>query len=268
MVVGGLLKKKEVLSLVTNPTRLAIIRRLEVAGKAAYSDIMDSVDYIQPINSTGNLNYHLNFLLKTLIIEKEGAVYRLTESGKLILDFVKDTEDRWQELQRSLSGEIMNLISCVEQFEDETGIKMEREAIDFHGFDMIMDENRIIGILTLNEETDLFDTYSLLSPEGFSFSKNEYSDSNGQKKLITLLHHADLKYELSPKWFGVVQDFLERNYGNVIVYAVSEVPSPFLLRAEVLGEKGSGISFIVAPSVLDKELRNLTPKKKHETKLN
>ena len=256
------MKKKEVLSLVSNPTRLAIIRRLEAAGKAAYSDIMDSVDYIQPLNSTGNLNYHLNFLLKTQIIEKDGAVYRLTETGGLVLDFVKDTEDRWQELQRSLSGETMNLVSCAEQFEDETGIKMEREAIDFHGHNMIMDEDRIIGILTLDEDTAMFTTYSLLNPEGFSLSKNEYSDSNGVKKIVTLLHHTDLKYELSPKWFGVVQDFLERNYGQALVYAELKAPSPFLLRAAVLGNKGTDISFVVAPSVIDKKMRKVTASKK------
>jgi hypothetical protein len=223
---------------------------------------MASVDYIKPMNSTGNLNYHLNFLLKSKIIAKDGPVYRLTDNGREILSFVKDIEDRWQELQRSLSGDIMNVINYAEQFEEETGIKMMTEAIDFHGLDMIMDENRTIGVLKLSEAMNLFDDYILLNPEGFSLSRKEYHDTNGVPRQVTLLHHADLKYELSPKWFGVVQDFLERNYGSALVYALSEIPSPFLLRSEPLGQNGLGISFVVAPSVSDQEMRNKTPTKR------
>lgn len=258
------MKKKDILSLVTNPTRLVIIRRLAAAGKAAYSDIMDSVDYIQPLNSTGNLNYHINFLLKTEIIEKAGSVYRLTGNGREILRFAEAIEDRWQELQRSLSGDIMNVFSYAEQFEDETGIRMEKEAIDFHGYDMIMNENRVIGILQLGTDTKAFEEYTFLESDGFSISRREYVDKDGNNKQVTLLCHPELKYELSPKWFGVVQDYLERNFGSAVVYAILEKPSPFLLRAEELGHAGSGISFVVAPSVIDENLRKMTPSKEQE----
>ena len=258
---GDTLKKKDVLSLISNPTRLAIIRRLSAAGKAAYGDIMDSVNYIQPLNSTGNLNYHLNFLMKNRIIEKMGTVYRLTENGSNILSFVEDTEDRWRQLQRSLSGDIVNVIHYAEQFEDETGIKMEEEVIDFQGLDMLMDENRIIGIIQLGEDTKIFRAYSLLKPDGFSIVRQEYQDVTGDSKRVTLLRHSDLKYELSPKWFGVVQDFLERNFGNALVYANPEVPSPFLLRSMPFGEKEIGCSFVVAPSVLDETQRKQVPQK-------
>ncbi|NHI83057.1 MAG: hypothetical protein EAX81_01960 [Candidatus Thorarchaeota archaeon] len=255
------MKKKDILSLVANSTRLTIIRRLAAARKAAYSDLMDSVDYIQPLNSTGNLNYHINFLLKTEIIRKDGSIYRLTDNGQEILRFVEDTEDRWQELQRSLSGDIMNVLSYAEQFEDETGIKMEKAAIDFHGFDMIMDENRIIGILHLGNDIKVFEEYSLLDSDGFSISKREYANKDGSLKQIPLLCHPKLEYELFPKWFGAVQDYLERNLGDVLVYAIPGKPSPFLLRADELGRDGFGISFVVAPSVVDEKLRNITPSK-------
>ncbi len=255
------MKKRDILSLLYNPTRLAILRRLSEAGKAAYSDIMDSVDYIQPLNSTGNLNYHLKFLLKSRVIEKNGAVYRLTDTGNAILHFIDETESRWHDLQRSLSGDTMNIIQCAEQFEEETGVKMEKEPIDFHGSKMIMDENRIIGLLNIEHPIQMFEKYELLDSEGFTLSRREYIDENDVSREVTLLCHDDLRYELSPKWFGMVQDFLERNYGRAMIYARLDVPSPFLISSDAIGTAKTAVSFVVAPAVVDSNLRGMAPKK-------
>jgi DNA-binding transcriptional ArsR family regulator len=93
------LNKSDVLSIVVDPTRNKIIRRLDEAGKAAYSDLLDSADYVRYLTSTGNFNYHLSFLLKNSVIVKEGVVYKLTSRGREIARFVKDVDQMWSELE-------------------------------------------------------------------------------------------------------------------------------------------------------------------------
>jgi predicted transcriptional regulator len=105
------LRKKDVFSIVINSTRQVIIKRLGEAGKAAYSDMLDSVDFIQPLNSTGNFNYHLNFLIRNEVVMRDGSVYRLTDDGKKILRFTEDINQMWCELQKELRGETMSVLS-------------------------------------------------------------------------------------------------------------------------------------------------------------
>lgn len=73
------LRKDDVFSIAVDPTRNKIIMRLEEAGKAAYSDLLDYVDNVRHLTRTGNFNYHLDFLLKNSVITKEDVVYRLAD---------------------------------------------------------------------------------------------------------------------------------------------------------------------------------------------
>ena len=66
------MRKSDVFSTVADSTRNKIIRRLDEAGKAAYSDLLDSAEHVRHLTSTGNFNYHLNFLMEnSVIIRKE-----------------------------------------------------------------------------------------------------------------------------------------------------------------------------------------------------
>ena len=255
------LRKKDVFSIVTNSTRHVIIKRLGEAGKAAYSDMLDSVDFVHPLNSTGNFNYHLNFLIRTDIVTREGTVYRLTDDGKKILKFIEDINQMWQDLQKNLRGVSMSVFSQAEHFEEEMGVKMEKEVMDFKGLDMIMDEKRIIGILGLRDDTEYFTSYNSLELSDFRVLRKSYVTDKGDSKDVILLCHPEIKYEISPRWFGVVQEYLERNYGSVFVYALRDAPAPFLIRSEEIGKGTSSCSFVIAPSVFDKDLRDRTPDK-------
>jgi hypothetical protein len=255
------LRKKDVFSIITNSTRHVITKRLGEAGKAAYSDILDSVDFIHPLNSTGNFNYHLNFLIRTDMVTRDGSVYRLSDDGKKILKFVEDVNQMWQELQRNLRGVSMNVISQAEHFEEEMGVKMEKEVMDFKGLDMIMDEKRIIGIVGLGDSTENFSSYETLELHDFKVTRKSYKTEKGVIKEVILLTHPEIKYELSPRWFGTVQEYLERNYGNTFVYALKKNPAPFLIRSESIGKGPSSCSFVIAPSVFNTKLREEVPDK-------
>lgn len=257
------MRKKDIFSIITTPARRIILQRVREAEKAAYSDMFDSVDYIHPLNGTGKFNYHLNFLLKSELLLRNGSVYRLTSKGNDVLDFIEDIHQKWIEFQRVLCGDEMDIFSNADQFEDETGIKMEKEIIDFNGFEMIMDENRIIGLLNLGDDTQLFSTYQNLDISDFRITKRSQKDDDGKTEQSTLLTHPELNYEISPKWFGIIQDFLERNGRDVYFYAQTENPAPFLMRSSEMGAKVSGYSFVIAPSVFDKSQRSKIPVKKN-----
>jgi hypothetical protein len=140
---------------------------------------------------------------------------------------------------------------------------MEKEIIDFNGFEMIMDENRIIGLLNLGNDAQLFSTYQNLDISDFRITKRFQTDDDGKIEQSILLSHPDLKYEISPKWFGIVQEFLERNGRGVHFYAQIKTPAPFLMRSNEMGAKESGYSFVIAPSVFDKSKRSQIPRKKN-----
>mgnify|MGYP001084240493 CR=1 FL=1 len=117
------MRKRDVLSIVENPVRSDIIMRLDEAGKAAYSDLLDSAGIIEVLDSRGNFNYHLNFLLENSIVVKEGIVYRLTDRGRAIAQFVKEVNHVWNQIEHKLRGGYMDIVGYAEEFERETGIK-------------------------------------------------------------------------------------------------------------------------------------------------
>ncbi len=248
------MRKKDVFSIFSNRTRLTILKRLGEAEKAAYSDIMDSVDHIQPLNSTGNLNYHLNFLLRNEVIRRDGSVYRLTDDGRRILAFMLALEEKWYDLQKELRGDMMSVISIAEHFEEEVGITMMKEVIEFMGMDLIMDEKQTFGILGVNPEVSI-QGYSLLDLDSFGLKRVSYKSNEDEERYTTLLVHPDLRYELSPKWFGVIQNYLDENYGGVFVYARKDTPAPFLISSHEFESDEIGCVFVIAPSVVDKEIK-------------
>ena len=96
------MKKIDAFSFVIYSTRNGILRRLMEGGKAAYSDLLDSVDRKQRFSSTGNFNYHLNILLRDAVIIKEGARYRLTDKGWELARFVQEVDKIWSKLESKL----------------------------------------------------------------------------------------------------------------------------------------------------------------------
>ncbi len=153
-----------------------------------------------------------------------------------------------------MNDENMTVLNYAEQFEEETGIKMDREVRNFHGSKMIMNEEQIIGLL-LDTHTNEFEGQAHMTSDEFSLSRREQTDTKGEMKEITLLQHPDLEYELSPKWLGIIQDYLERNLGHTLVYALYDIPAPFLIRTSELCVKTN------TPSVMDLELRKKIPEK-------
>lgn len=109
--------KKYVFSMIADPARNSIIRRLSEAGKAAYSNLLDSTKCVRYLISTGTFNYHLNFLLQNSVIVKDGIVCKLVEKGLEIARFVKGVDQIWNKLESTLRGERMSIFSFAEQFE-------------------------------------------------------------------------------------------------------------------------------------------------------
>jgi DNA-binding PadR family transcriptional regulator len=244
------LRKSDVFSLVVDSTRNGIIRRLDEAGKAAYSDLLDSAEHVTHLTSTGNFNYHLDFLLKNSVIAKDGIVYRLTDKGQEFARFVKDADQMWDKLESKLRGENMSIFSCAEQFEDETGTKMQKAILKFHGMDLITDERKVIGVIAQEDcNKEFFVSYKPIRVEDFKLClKDCRKDEKKGKELV--LSHRNLEYHLSPVLLGLVHQFLERNFGEVHVFAVKEKPRPFLFRATEMGRDYNGCAFIVAPYIL------------------
>jgi hypothetical protein len=243
------LRKSDVFSLVVDSTRNRIVRRLDEAGKAAYSDLLDSAEHVRHLTSTGNFNYHLDFLLKNSVITKDGIVYKLTDKGQELARFVKDADQIWNKLESKLRGENMSIFSCAEQFEDETGTKMQKTILKFHEMDLITDERKVIGIIAQEDcNKDFFVLYKPIRVEDFRLClKDCRKEEKKSRELV--LSHRDLEYHLSPALLGIVHEFLEKNFGEVHVFAVKEKPDPFLFRAAEIGKDYNGCAFIVAPCV-------------------
>jgi len=243
------LRKSDVFSIIVDPTRNSIIRRLSEAGKAAYSDLLDSVEHVRHLTSTGNFNYHLNFLLENSVIVKDGIVYKLTKKGLEIARFLKDVDQNWNKLESTLRGENMSIFSCAEQFEEETGTKMQKATSKFHGMDLITDERKVIGLIAQeNCNKEFFAEYDPITIEGFKLCLKE-CEKKGRKVKELVVSHLDLRYHLSIQLLGVVCEFLESNFGEAHAFAVKKRPYPFLFRATEIGKDYDGCAFLVAPVV-------------------
>ena len=236
-------------SIIVDPTRNSIIRRLSEAGKAAYSDLLDSADYVRHLTSTGTFNYHLNFLLENSVIVKDGIVYKLTKKGLEIARFVKDVDVIWNKLESTLRGERMSIFGFAEQFEEETGTKMQKVTSKFHGIDLITDEGRVIGLIAQEDcNKEFFAQYDPIAIEDFKLCLKE-CEKKGKRAKELVVSHPDLEYHLSIQMLGVVYQFLENNFGEAHVFVVKEKPHPFLFRAADMGKDYDGCAFIVAPCV-------------------
>ncbi len=236
------LRKKEVFSLVTNPSRNTIIKRLHDAEKAAYSDLLDSAGLVSTLDSTGNFNYHLNFLADNEIIVKTGSVYRLTDKGKEIARFIKDIDQKWLKLEKTINGDLMSLLSLAEQFEENTGLKMLKEISDFKGIEMVMDETRNIGLIITDQKPTIFKKHSEIDIEKFQLIKKKKGTKN-----YTVLGHTEFEHYLSQKYFSLIQDFIVENYEEIYVYADNSGTAPFLISSVNLENGETGLLFLVAP---------------------
>ena len=240
------MRKDDAFSIAVDPTRSKIVKRLEEAGKAAYSDLLDSAENVRHLSSTGNFNYHLDFLLKNSVITKDGAVYRLTDTGRIIAQFIKDVDQSWSRLEPKLRGKNMNIFSCAEQFEKETGTKMSKTTMSFHGMDLISDEKRVMGIIAQEDcSKDFFASHQPLELEGFKLCVKTCKDEDN----ALALSHSDLKYCVSPVMLSLICQFLEENFGEAHIFAVREKPYPLLFRGAALGKDYNGCAFVVAPYV-------------------
>jgi hypothetical protein len=240
------LRKDDAFSIAVDPTRNRIVKRLEEAGKAAYSDLLDSAENVRHLTSTGNFNYHLDFLLKNSVITRDGRVYKLTDNGRHIAQFIKDVDQSWSKLEPKLRGKNMSIFSCAEQFEKETGTKMLKTTTSFHGMDLISDEKRVIGIIAQEDCTrSFFASYKPLGVEGFTLS---VKSCKGEDNMLTL-GHPDLKYYVSPMMLSLIYQFLEKNFGEAHLFALREKPYPLLFRGAAMEKDYDGCAFVVAPCV-------------------
>lgn len=237
------------LSIVADPTKNEIVRRLDEAGRAAYSDLLDSAEHVRHLTSTGNFNYHLNILLENSLITKDGIVYKLTEKGREVARFLKDVDELWNELEPALRGERMSILSWAEQFEKETGTKMQKAPLEFHGIELITDKRRVIGLLAQEDcSREFFKEYEPLKLEDCNLSINE-SEKKTDKCTELVVGHLDLEYYISPQMLGIIHQFLSNNFEEAYAFAVKKKPHPFLLRAAEMGKDYNGCAFIVAPIV-------------------
>jgi len=243
------LRKSEALSIVADPTRNKIIRRLEEAEKAAYSDLLDSAEHVRHLTSTGGFNYHLNFLLENQIIVKEGIVYRLTYKGKEVARFLKDVDQIWNRLEPTMRGEKMGILSWAEKFQEETGTTMQKSTSELHGIELILDEKKVIGLLAQEDcNREFFRDYRSLKVEECKLSLKP-SEEKTEKCSELVVSHPDLTYYISPQLLGVSFQFLSAHFNEAHVFAVKKKPFPFLIRATEMGKDYDGCAFLVAPCV-------------------
>ncbi len=249
LVVATSLRKSEALSIVADPTRNKIIRRLDEAKKAGYSDLLDSAEHVKHLTSTGNFNYHLNFLLENSIIVKDGIVYRLTGKGKEIARFLKDVDQIWNKLEPTIRDEKMSILGWAEKFQEETGIKMQKGASKLHEIELIPDEKKVIGLFAQEDcKREFFKYYKPLKVEDCKLSLKP-DDEKTEKCLELVVSHPDLTYYISPQLLGAAFQFLSTHFEDAHVFVVKTKPFPFLLRAAEMGKAYDGCAFLIAPCV-------------------
>jgi len=243
------LRKSEALSIIADPTRNKIVRRLDEAERAAYSDLLDSAEHVRHLTSTGNFNYHLNFLLENQIIVKEGIVYRLTSKGKEVARFLKDVDQIWNKLEPTIRGEKMSILTWAEKFQEETGTKMQKSTSKLHGIELISDEKKVIGLLAQEDcNREFFKDYEPLRMEDCRLSLKP-SDKETEKCVEIVVGHPDLTYYITPQLLGAAFQFLSTHFSEARVYALKKKPFPFLLRATEIGKDYDGCAFLIAPCV-------------------
>ena len=152
----------------------------------------------------------------------------------------------------------MSIINLAEHFENESGLIMEKEILEFQGSEMIMDEKKIIGILATFDENKISKTYNKLPVDEFTIKKILHEQESGISKTYALLAHPKIEYYLSPKYFGIIQDYIENNFGEPEIYAQLDVPAPFIIKAE---NQSNRCFFVIAPSFVDKKLLKKISKK-------
>ena len=238
------LRKKEIFSIVTNHSKNQIIRRLYEAQKASYSDLLDTIGLKPSLDSTGNFNYHLNFLIKNEIVSKSGSIYRLTDKGKEIALFIKEIDHKWKKLEKIMNGENMSIISLAEQFEEETGIRMLKELSDFKGLEIVFNEIRSLGIIITNDKPEPFSNHEEIDIENLQVVKME---QKGKTRFV--LGYPKMNHYLSNRYFGTIQEFLTTNFDGVHVYTDKSEISPFLMSSIELGLEEQGIVFLIAPII-------------------
>ena len=143
----------------------------------------------------------------------------------------------------------MSIFSCAEQFEEETGTRMQKATSKFHGMDLITDERRVIGLIAQEDcNKEFFTEYDPITIDGFKLCLKE-CEKKGRRAKELVVCHSDLEYYLSLQMLGMVYEFLENNFGEAHVLAVKRRPYPFLFRAKEIGKDYDGCAFLVAPVV-------------------
>jgi hypothetical protein len=75
--------------------------------------------------------------------------------------------------------------------------------------------------------------------------KLDIKQVSGITKTYAVLEHPKIEYYISPRYFGLIQDFGERNFGFVQLFAIKSKTDPFILKA---GNKTNTSYFVIAPS--------------------
>jgi hypothetical protein len=244
MMLVTSLNKHDVFSIIVDPIRNSIVGRLSETGKAAYSDLLDSAEHVKHLTSTGTFNYHLNFLIANSLVIKDGTVYKLTRKGQDIAKFLKDAEEIWNELEPTLQGERTGIFSLAKQFEEATGMRMQKGSSKFHGIDLITDERKVMGLISQEDcDNKFFAQYVQIAIQDFKPCQKECSE-NGRKVRELVMGHPDLEYHLSIQMFGVVCQFLNDHFGEAHAFAIRKKPNPFLFRAAEMGKDYDGCAFV------------------------
>lgn len=248
------MKMKDALSIVENTVRCNIIMRLDEAGKAAYSDLLDAAGIVGILDSRGNFNYHLNFLLQNSIVIKNGLTYRLTDKGQAIAQFVKEVNLNWKQIEPKLRGDYVSILNCAEEFEKETGIKMQKTTAKRklkERIEIITDEKSVICLLDEEKcKDEFFKNYEEIQTEDLRLQVKEATCKN-EKHNLYIFGLPDLTYHLSPYYLGSVLQYLQTNFDEAHLFADKNQPMPFLLRAKKLQERYEGPAFMIAPVILE-----------------
>ena len=84
----------EVLSAISSPVRIQILKLLASKGSLTYSEIMEMLN-LEPTKDAGKFVYHLKNLVNTGLIAFDKTIkkYKVTELGLMVINFSQDLEE-------------------------------------------------------------------------------------------------------------------------------------------------------------------------------
>jgi len=256
-----MMRRRTILSIVESPVKSGIIRRLASAGKAAYTDLLETTGIDRQLGGTGAFNYHLRQLERDGVIGKRRGVYRLTGRGRSVAGFLDAFDRIWRDHREGMDIVDMDVFDYAKDFQELTGIVMDLEEEMKGGIlggdRWVLSQDKLVGV-AMEESTEKF-----LGAGAKNTVELDVSEMRLEKRRdgAVVLSHPKLGYQVSPFFLGAAQLYLGARYRDSHVYADPREGRPFIVRAKPFGERYTGCAMLVSPYIEDEDKRPHPPKR-------